>query len=129
MSKITNKRILIIGEEGSGKEEIVDSLIKREKNYILYEDIENLKKVEGVLKKFDYKTIIVSTNKLRKKEETREYDYILFLKNRNKRTIEVAKELGIRKIEEMEKMEVKTYKRDYRREAEEIVRRYKEVQK
>ncbi|MDK2063301.1 hypothetical protein PT447_00005 [Aliarcobacter butzleri] len=129
MSKITNKRILIIGEEGSGKEEIVDSLIKREKNYILYEDIENLKIVEGVLKKFDYKTIIVSTNKLRKKEETREYDYILFLKNRNKKTIEVAKELGIRKIEEMEKMEVKTYKRDYRREAEEIVRRYKEVQK
>lgn len=77
------------------------------------------------MKKFDYKTIIVSTNKLNNILEIRNYDYVLFLKNRNRTTIYLAKEIGIKKIEELEFMEFKMYKKDLRKEAEDIVKKYK----
>lgn len=125
MSNFSNKKILIVGGVGSGKEELVNKIIEKEKNYILYEDLTSLRKIKGILKKFDYKTIIVSTNKLNNILEIRNYDYVLFLKNRNRTTIDLAKEIGIKKIEELEFMEFKMYKKDLRKEAEDIVKKYK----
>lgn len=125
MSNFSNKKILIVGGVGSGNEELVNKIIEKEKNYILYEDLTSLRKIKGILKKFDYKTIIVSTNKLNNILEIRNYDYVLFLKNRNRTTIDLAKEIGIKKIEELEFMEFKMYKKDLRKEAEDIVKKYK----
>lgn len=46
MSNFSNKKILIVGGVGSGKEELVNKIIEKEKNYILYEDLTSLRKIK-----------------------------------------------------------------------------------
>lgn len=109
MSEFENKKILIIGESEKGTSMILDEILKKIKNYILFEDIKRIDKVEDALDKFDYKTIIVSTNKVKHSHDLKKYNVIIFLKNSDKKTIEIAREDFNFKIDDLEEFRYKTY--------------------